>query len=113
MVDKKKIGMRIKKIRMKAGLTQSAFLSVVSTTLTDAKRVSEWETGVSLPSTDTLLEIALFGGVSLEWLVTGVEFRPRAFPSACIDDYAAVLKEHFAIWERMADLGCSKFRRMG
>lgn len=113
MVDKKKIGMRIKEIRMKAGLTQSAFLSVVSTTLTDAKRVSEWETGVSLPSTDTLLEIALFGGVSLEWLVTGVGLTYRVLPPACIDDYACVVKERCALRDRLIDLDDSKFRRMG
>lgn len=108
MVDKKKIGMRIKEIRMEVGLTQSAFLSRVSPTLTDAKRVSEWETGVSIPSLETLLGIALFGGVSLDWLVTGAELTPRVLPPVCIDDYVSVLKERCVICDRILDSEESK-----
>lgn len=111
MVDKKKIGMRIKKIRMEVGLTQSVFLSKVSPALTDAKRVSEWETGVSIPSLETLLDIALFGGVSLDWLVTGVELTPRVLPPVCIDDCVSVLKERCVICDRILDSEESKLGR--
>lgn len=108
MIDKKKIGMRIKELRMKAGFTQSEFLSLISANLTDAKRVSEWETGVSLPSLNTLLRIALVGYVSLDWLVTGVELTPRVLPPVRMDDYDSVAKESKALFERKMDLYDSK-----
>ena len=113
MVDKKKIGMRIKEIRMEGGLTQSAFLSRVSPTLTDAKRVSEWETGVSLPSLEILLKIALVGYVSLDWLVTGVDLTPRVLPPVRMDDYDSVAKESNALFERKMDLYDSKLGQLG
>lgn len=113
MVDKKKIGMRIKKLRMETGFTQSEFLSLISDNLTDAKRVSEWETGVSIPSLETLLKIALVGYVSLDWLVTGVELTPRVLPPVRMDDYDSVAKESNALFERKMDLYDSKLGQLG
>ena len=113
MVNKKKIGMRIKKLRMETGFTQSEFLSLISANLTDAKRVSEWETGVSLPSLEILLKIALVGYVSLDWLVTGVELTPRVLPPVRMDDYDSVAKESNALFERKMDLYDSKLGQLG
>ena len=62
------IGKRIRKIRGELGLIKFGEIIGVSKTM-----VSHYEDGNIAPRVDTMLKIAEYGGVSLEWLFTGKE----------------------------------------
>ena len=51
--------------------------------------VSQYEKGVVAPRGDTLLKISQFGGVTLEWLITGEGpmHRPEADTGTCATDF--------------------------
>lgn len=75
----KSTGLRIKEIRMRIGLNQTAFGALFGVT---QEAVSAWEHGIS-PDSRSLLDIAKHGNTSVEWLLTGKEKR-RARGSAVI-----------------------------
>ena len=64
-----RIGDRIKKARLAAGLTQQAAADLVGT---HATRVSHWERGIS-PRPEVLPKIAAALGVSTDYLLTPSE----------------------------------------
>lgn len=67
-MNKKAIGLRIRKIREGLGLTQQEFGKLLN--LSHAS-VSGYELGDSYPSVDCLIKIAELGRISIAWLVTG------------------------------------------
>lgn len=47
-----------------------------------AGNLGDWRRGKSTPSTHKLIEIAAFFSVSLDWLMTGKEWRPEGVKEA-------------------------------
>lgn len=78
-VSRKKIGQRIKELRKKAGLNQADFGKKVR--IKKQNYVSRIENG-KMQTFPVLVRIAKFGNVSLDWLLTGVEFQDRQKQSA-------------------------------
>lgn len=66
------LGERIAKARTGAGLKQEDLVAVCS--VSTAQAVSNWENGKSAPKARDLVAIAKATGVSLKWLVDGIEF---------------------------------------
>ena len=75
----KEIGQRIRAVRKGAGLNQTDFAKKVR--VREQNYISRYEGG-RLPNMSTLFRIAKFGNVSLDWLLTGVEFQDRQKQSA-------------------------------
>ena len=61
-------GKRIKEIRYAKGLTQIAFAEKINVSRSYINKI---ENGIKSPSVDLLIEIAVFGGVSLDYLILG------------------------------------------
>lgn len=67
-IEIKKIGNRIKKIRMNKGLTQLQLSEMINI---HVKTIGNWENGESIPKKDILILLAAVGGVSFEYLLYG------------------------------------------
>lgn len=65
------IGMRIKELRMGRNLTQAALGRKINRSKTV---ISNYEMGIRMPTVDSLCELALFFGVSVDYLL-GLEKR--------------------------------------
>lgn len=74
MIRQNNVGKRIKAIRKRFGENQSQFGERFNPTI-DKGSVSRWENGKTLPSADKLKKIADFGGVSVNYLLTGASNR--------------------------------------
>lgn len=61
-------GKRIKEIRDAKGLTQIAFAEKINVSRSYINKI---ENGIKSPSLDLLIEIAVFGEVSLDYLILG------------------------------------------
>ena len=73
--EKIEIGKRIQEIIDRKCRSQAEFAERLLNDSTCNKKVSDWVRGVNLPKIDTLIDIAQLGGVSLDWLLTGREYR--------------------------------------
>lgn len=70
------LGERIRALRKQKHLTQSGLMNLLRNEYdlkTDRVMISKWETGFQTPHTDTLKVIAEVLGVSVDYLLTGVE----------------------------------------
>ncbi|MCQ4086744.1 helix-turn-helix domain-containing protein [Saccharibacillus sp. JS10] len=65
---------RIEQLIKSSGMTKKAFGERLSIS---AGNLGDWRRGKSTPSTHKLIEIAGFFSVSLDWLMTGKEWRPE------------------------------------
>ena len=74
------VGQRIREIRKRAGLDQTDFAKKVRAGRQND--ISRYETGRIPRNVDLLVRISNFGNVSLDWLLTGVEFQDRQKQSA-------------------------------
>ena len=66
MIDKKRVGKRIKEIRINQGLTLEKFGALVNAKKSDVYR---WEQGYHLPNKNRLKIIAMKGGVEVAELL--------------------------------------------
>lgn len=66
MIDKKRVGKRIKEIRINQGLTLEKFGALVNAKRSDVYR---WEQGYHLPNKNRLKIIAMKGGVEVTELL--------------------------------------------
>lgn len=66
MIDKKRVGKRIKEIRINQGLTLEKFGALVNAKKSDVYR---WEQGYHLPNKNRLKIIAMKGGVDVSQLL--------------------------------------------
>lgn len=66
MIDKKRVGKRIKEIRINQGLTLEKFGALVNAKRSDVYR---WEKGYHLPNKNRLKVIAMKGGVDVSQLL--------------------------------------------
>ena len=67
MMNKKKVGQRIKKRRLELEMTQNE----VKNKADIASSISEMENGISLPSAESLVKLAKLFQVSVDWILTG------------------------------------------
>ena len=97
---------RLKELRESHNVTMTELADILG--MTSSAAISQFETGKSLPSYFTLLKIALFFGVSLEWL-TGLSDTPYTKASITaaqkylkqrihILNAEAVIKDVIALW---------------
>lgn len=74
-IDPKVVGLRIREIRKRLGLSMAAFAERIDQIETEKKAksgtVSNWETGKNLPNNKRLKKIAELGGVSVSELLYG------------------------------------------
>ena len=77
VITMKQIGKHIKKLRMEQGMTQDQLAQALNVT---RQAVSNWETGKTQPSIETLTAIAGLFGITVEELIYGrsgrAEFPP-------------------------------------
>lgn len=66
MIDKKRVGKRIKEIRINQGLTLEKFGALVNAKRSDVYR---WEQGYHLPNKNRLKIIAMKGGIEVTQLL--------------------------------------------
>ena len=66
------IGQKIKKARIAKGLTQEELAQALYVSRT---AISKWESGRGFPNIESLKAIAAFFGVSLEYMLTGEDFK--------------------------------------
>ena len=64
------IGQRIMDLRKKRGMTQEHLAEVLGTT---RQAVSKWESGKSAPDLDYAIAMGKYFGVSMDYLLLGVE----------------------------------------
>lgn len=69
-IDKKEVGMRIKRIRHEMGFTLEEFGNVLNPPASNSN-VSRWERGVNLPNSQRMSEIAFLGQMNVNELLTG------------------------------------------
>ena len=74
-------GERIYNLRKKSGLSQEEFADKLGVS---RQAVSKWETGQSVPDSEKAAAIGAFFGVSLDWLINGVEPAASAPASAAV-----------------------------
>uniref|UniRef100_UPI0034A086CE helix-turn-helix domain-containing protein n=1 Tax=Saccharibacillus sp. CPCC 101409 TaxID=3058041 RepID=UPI0034A086CE len=70
---------RIEQLIKQSGMTKKAFGEKLNIS---AGNLGDWRRGKSTPSTHKLIEIAAFFSVSLDWLMTGKEWRPEEVKEA-------------------------------
>lgn len=73
------LGVRIRGLREKQGLTQS---QVAHSVMLSAQAVSKWERGENAPDISVLVDLARLLGVSTDFLLTGEEKRPDTFEAS-------------------------------
>lgn len=75
--DAKKVGERIKELRLNLGLNMTAFGKAIDDYNPNGKTksgtVSNWETGKNLPNNERLKKIAELGGTTVVELLSGTE----------------------------------------
>lgn len=71
MIDKAVVGKRIAALRKKLSYSQSEFADKLNVT---TQAVSKWETGLTLPDIEVLLNIAWIGQVSMHILLEGEDY---------------------------------------
>ncbi|MDA8166069.1 MAG: helix-turn-helix transcriptional regulator [Desulfobacteraceae bacterium] len=81
---KEHIGGRIRQIRKRLGRSQKE-LGLELGGLSDSS-ISGYEAGEAYPTPEVLAKIAQMGSVSLDWLVTGQEEKPRGGPDYRLDE---------------------------
>ncbi len=67
-INAKEIGSRIRALRMKRGITQQRLADTIGVTLSTVGRI---ESGIKMGSIDLIVDIAIFFGVSLDYLILG------------------------------------------
>jgi transcriptional regulator with XRE-family HTH domain len=77
-MDLGKLGSRIKVMREKRRLRQA---DVAAALRLSAQAVSKWERGENAPDIAVLVQLAHLLGVSVEWILSGVEAEPGTFPA--------------------------------
>jgi transcriptional regulator with XRE-family HTH domain len=77
-MDLGKLGLRIKLMREKRRLRQA---DVAAALRLSAQAVSKWERGENAPDIAVLVQLAHLLGVSVEWILSGVEAEPGTFPA--------------------------------
>jgi transcriptional regulator with XRE-family HTH domain len=70
------IGERISTIRKDANKQQGEFAEVMGVS---RQTVSNWETEKKLPALEYIIKIAVYGKVSLDWLITGVDSKKELY----------------------------------
>jgi transcriptional regulator with XRE-family HTH domain len=75
-MDLGKLGSRIKQMREKRRLRQA---DVAAALRLSAQAVSKWERGENAPDIAVLVQLARLLGVSVEWILSGVEAEPGTF----------------------------------
>ena len=68
--DEKKFGQRIKKLRVNKGLTQERMADELAITVS---YLAKLEIGTRTPSLDSIIQLAVYFDVSLDYLVLGSE----------------------------------------
>ena len=68
MISKTEVGARISSLRRKAALSQAAFSELLNVS---PQAVSKWETGLSLPDIETLLNMSWIFKVSINSILEG------------------------------------------
>ena len=68
MINQKKIGQFLKKLRTENNLTQEQFAEVIGVT---NRSISRWENGVNMPDFDVLIQIAEYFDVGIEEILDG------------------------------------------
>lgn len=79
MIDKKALGQRIKAVRLKLGLTMEEFIERIDNKPGRGRSgtVNNWEAGKNAPNKKRLKRIAELGGVSVEYLINGLDISTR------------------------------------
>ena len=72
MLDIQFIGQRLKELRKKKGITQSAFADCMHVS---SQAVSNWERGIAPPDLDNLVRIAEFFGILVDELLRDLSDR--------------------------------------
>ncbi|MEG2293544.1 MAG: helix-turn-helix transcriptional regulator [Carnobacterium sp.] len=85
----KRIGERIKTIRLSLGLSMTDFAALIDNTAKSGT-VSNWETGKNLPNNDRIKRIAEIGKVSIDYLKHGQIKKPENISISIFD----VTKQH-------------------
>ncbi len=67
-INAKEIGSRIRALRMEKGLTQQKLADTIGVTLSTVGRI---ESGIKMGSIDLIADIAIYFGVSLDYLILG------------------------------------------
>lgn len=81
-------GERIYNLRKKSGLSQEEFADKLGVS---RQAVSKWETGQSVPDSEKAAAIGAFFGVSLDWLINGVDAPSTAQEEPlCVEPVVAV-----------------------
>lgn len=68
MINQKKIGQFLRKLRTEKNLTQEQFAEVIGVT---NRSISRWENGVNMPDFDVLIQIAEYFDVGIEEILDG------------------------------------------
>jgi class 3 adenylate cyclase len=80
-MDLGQLGARIKTMREKRRLRQS---DIASALRLSAQAVSKWERGENAPDVSILVQLARLLGVSVEWILSGVETEPGTFQATVL-----------------------------
>lgn len=85
MVDQKRVGECIGRLRKAKGLTQTALADLLCVT---HQAVSKWENGCALPDLDVLMEMRRVFGVSIDDILDDrvQSAEPNDAPTACCDE---------------------------
>ncbi len=71
MINKTEVGHRIAAIRNQLGFSQAKFAEMLGVS---TQAVSKWETGLSLPDIEVLLNLSWFAGTTINSILDGSEF---------------------------------------
>lgn len=86
-----KIGERIRELRKKNAISQTTLANILRTDYglgTDRVAVSKWETGYQMPGTDAVRSIAMYFGVTADYIMGG-----EAPEAICVPIYKNVYKK--------------------
>ncbi len=86
-----KIGERIRELRKKNGISQTTLANILRTNYglgTDRVAVSKWETGYQMPGTDAVRSVAMYFGVTADYLMGG-----EAPADMCVPIYKIIYKK--------------------
>lgn len=75
MIDKRAAGQRIAALRRELGYSQARFAEKLNVS---TQAVSKWETGLSLPDVETLLDISWMAKISVNEILDGEEFPAQS-----------------------------------
>ncbi len=86
-----KIGERIRELRKKNGISQTTLAAILRNEYglgTDRVAVSKWETGYQMPGTDAVRILAMYFGVTADYLMGG-----DAPADMCVPIYKTIFKK--------------------